>query len=146
MKKLCFHFLSLTMIVWVCTFATSCKEDPPPSKRGILIGKTWTAIKYEMDGVDVTDDRDECEIDNTTTFFDNGTYLDDAGAVLCDEGEPDTDGSWTFKANETVISMQPSGEPESDWNIQELTDNTFRVSQYNQFLQAELTITMAPVQ
>jgi hypothetical protein len=122
----------------------SCKDDDPVSKRGLLTGKTWIVVKYEIDGADVTDQREECEKDDSLIFFTDGTFTADIGEVKCDEFDEDSDGTWEFKANETIIGIQPAGEPNLDWNIQELTAGTFRISQYVDLLQAEVVIVLEP--
>ena len=124
---------------------SSCNDDDSaPSKRPLLAGKQWTTVYYEMDGEDITDDREACEEDNTTIFFTDGTFTDDIGTALCEESETDVQGTWEFKANETIISIRPAGESASDWNIVELTDSTLKISQYIQQLQAEVVVVMIP--
>lgn len=126
--------------------AASCSDDESaPSKRPLLVGKQWTTVYYEMDGEDITDDREACEEDNTTTFFADGTFTDNMGALLCEESETDVQGTWEFKANETIISIRPAGESASDWKIVELTDNTLKISQYIQQFQAEVIVVMIPL-
>jgi hypothetical protein len=138
------HLLSAGIVLTL--FTSSCKDDEAtPSKRPLLVGKQWTTVYYEMDGEDITDDREACEEDNTTTFFADGTFIDDIGNELCEEFETDVQGTWEFKANETIISIRPAGESASDWNIVELTDSTLKISQYIQQLQAEVVVVMTPL-
>jgi hypothetical protein len=66
------------------------------------------------------------------------------GELTCEEFETDVDGTWVFKANETIMSLRPSGETASDWKILVLTDETFRISQYVPLLEAEVVVEMAP--
>ncbi len=97
-----------------------------------------------MDGEDITDDREACEEDNTTTFFTDPTFTDDIGTALCEESETDVQGTWEFKANETIISIRAAGESASDWNIVDLTNSTLKISQYIQQFQAEVVVVMIP--
>lgn len=125
---------------------SSCKDDETtPSKRPLLVGQQWTTVRYEMDGKDITDDRDVCEVDNTTTFFGDGTFIDDIGDIPCEALETDVNGTWEFKANETIISLRPAGESAADWNLVELTNTTLKISRYIQPLQAVVVIVMEPV-
>jgi hypothetical protein len=102
-------------------------------------------VRYEMDGEDETDGREECETDNTTTFFADGTFIDAIGDMPCEELEKNTEGTWEFKANETIISIRPAGETASDWTILELTETTLRMSQYAKIIDAEIVVVMAPL-
>jgi hypothetical protein len=137
-----YGLLAATIIV---VLASACKDDDvAPSKRPRLLGKTWAVTVYEMDGVDVTDERESCETDNATIFFSDGTFKDDMGSELCEEFEADVEGTWVFKANETILSIHPSGESPSDWKIVELTENRLRLSQYVQMFQAEVGVVMEP--
>lgn len=139
-------FLSSRLLIFagiaLTLFTSSCKDDDAPSKRPLLVGKQWTTVYYEMNGEDMTDDREACEEDNTTTFLSDGTFTDDIGSDLCEESETDVQGTWEFKANETIISIRPAGESASDWSIVELTDSTLKISQYMQQLQAEVVVVM----
>jgi hypothetical protein len=145
MNSLILRLSGLLSVVMLVTLASCDKDDPATSKETFVFGKTWIVVKYELDGVDITDDRDECETDNTTTFNSDGTYKDAIGSLKCDEFETDTDGTWTFKANETILSIHPAGEDPSDWNILELSDKTMKLSQYVQMLGAEVVVVMAPL-
>jgi hypothetical protein len=130
----------------VTMLLSSCKDDESAtSKRPFLVGKQWTTVYYEMNGEDITDEREACEEDNTTTFFADGTFTDDIGTELCEEFETDVQGTWEFKANETIISIRPAGESASDWKVVELTDGTLKISQYIQQFQAEVVIVMIPL-
>lgn len=138
MKTALSVFLSLLTIVITGLFS-SCEEDSPPSKRPLLIGKSWTLVSYKIAGIDETE---ECQRDNSMTFFSDGTFLDDIGAAECEEFETNTEGSWSFKANETIIGLRPVGDVESDWTILELGEDRFSISQYVQLLDANVVVVM----
>jgi hypothetical protein len=121
----------------------SCGDDAAPSKAALLTGKLWTLVRYEVNG---TDETEECQIDDTMTFYSDGTFTSEVGGIPCDEFDTDNDGTWTFKANETIISLTPSGDVESDWKILDLTDTMLRISQHIEVLDAEVTIIMSPNQ
>jgi hypothetical protein len=138
--------LLVTAGLAIIILASSCQDDETaPSKRPLLVGKQWATIQYEMNGEDMTEDRDACEVDNTTTFFEDGTFIDDIGDIRCEEMEADVEGTWEFKGNETIISIRPAGESTSDWKIVELTSTTLKISQYIQQLQTEVVIVMKPI-
>jgi hypothetical protein len=121
----------------------SCGDDAAPSKTPLLVGKLWTFVRYEVNGADQTE---ECQTDDTMTFYSDGTFTNSVGDITCDEFDTDIDGTWTFKANETIISLTPSGDVESDWKILDLTDTMLRISQHIDVLDAEVTIIMSPNQ
>jgi hypothetical protein len=104
----------------------------------------WVVVQIKMNGVDITDDREDCETDNTMIFFEDGTFIADKGELRCDEFETDVEGTWRFKVNETMITIRPSGESALDWNIHELTGGTLRISQYMQPLNAKVEMIMIP--
>jgi hypothetical protein len=139
------RFSGIALAALVCVLVLSCKDhEAKPSVRPLLVGKTWVTVRFEMNGIDVTDaQQEECETDNTTTFFSDGTFIDDIGDVLCEEGEKNIEGAWSFKANETIISFRPAGETPSDWNIVQLTEGKLIISQYAQMLDAEIVVVMA---
>jgi hypothetical protein len=133
------------MFIMAVALVSSCQDDDPaPSKRPLLVGKSWIVVKTEMNGEDVTDEQEACVADNTMVFFSDGTFIEDIGELTCEESETDVDGTWSFKANETIISLRPSGETASDWKILVLTDETFTISQYVQLLGGEVVVEMAP--
>jgi hypothetical protein len=119
----------------------SCEDDAVPGKTPLLTGKLWTLVRHEVNG---TDETEECQTDDTMTFYSDGTFTSKVGDITCDEFDADNDGTWTFKANETIISLTPSGDVESDWKILELTDTMLRISQHIEVLDAEVTIIMSP--
>lgn len=138
-------FLVRLACLMLLIMATSCNEDESaPSKRPLLVGKAWAAVRYEMNGEDITDEWEECDLDNTTVFFDDGTFIDVVGDLTCDEFEADVEGTWQFKANETILSFKPAGESASDWKLLELTDNTLKISQYVPWFLADITVVMEP--
>ncbi|RAW02245.1 lipocalin-like domain-containing protein [Pseudochryseolinea flava] len=134
------------MLLTLAVVLASCKnDDPAPSKRPFLVGKTWIVVQYALNGEDQTEDRDECEFDNTTAFFNDGTYREDIGDIACEESENNVEGTWSFKANETIISFRPANENASDWKIEELSDDFLKISQYVPTVKAEVLIVMAPL-
>lgn len=126
--------------------AVACSEDSPAaSKRPLLADKTWVVVRYALDGEDVTGEREACEADDATTFHGDGTFVEAIGDIACDEWEEDTHGTWTFKANETLLSMQAAGEMASDWTVVALTADSLTISQYAAALKMEVVVVMAPL-
>lgn len=113
-----------------------------PDKNPLLIGKAWVTLSYEIDGEDV--ELEECDLDNSSVFFNDNTFVDDVGEIVCDEFDTNVEGTWQFKSNQTILSIKPAGEPAQDWQIVELTESTLKLSQYVEWLGGRLTITMEP--
>jgi hypothetical protein len=137
--KIVSRLAAVSIAVGAIISLSGCSDDTPPSKSPLLVDKTWEVSSYTINGSDAMED---CIADNTLLFFGDGTYQDNVGALTCEEDEEDTEGVWKFKANETIISLKPNGDLESDWNILELTGNTFTFSQYIDVLDSEVIVTM----
>lgn len=145
MNKTLLRNLSASLLVAATMTFSSCKDDEPtPSKMPLLIDKSWGMVKTEMNGIDVTEDIDECDTDNLLTFSEDGSFAEDLGDLRCDEFETDGDGTWKFKANNTVISIHRAGSDAEDWTIKELTETTFKISQYSSLIGGEVIVTMQP--
>jgi hypothetical protein len=140
MKIVLFRLMIVLITIATTLSFSSCDDDTPPSKSPLLVGKLWTLVSYEVNGVDVTE---ECQTDDETTFYSDGTFSSEIGDLTCDEFDEDTNGTWTFKANETILSLHPVNDVESDWEIFELTEGKLRISQYVDLLDAEVIVTMS---
>lgn len=134
----------IAVIAAVGVFGCNDEEMASPSKRPLLVDKTWATVSYEMGGEDITDEMEPCETDNTLIFFADGTFIQDYGDVTCDEFETNEEGVWNFKANESVLSMRLTGEAASDWKILELSATRLKISQFVQLFNAEIVVTMEP--
>ncbi len=91
---------------------SSCKKDDEPkiSKTELLAGKTsksWRQIAGKEDGEDYFSSYPTCYKDDLYVFNANKSFEWTEGATKCDPGDDqviDTD-TWTFKSNETVVSI-----------------------------------------
>lgn len=134
------------LLALCAALAISCSDDSPAaSKRPLLVGKTWQVVYYEINGRNVTDEREACETDDTTNFYTDGSLTDNIGGTPCEESDKDILGTWEFKANETILSLRPAGDTASDWNLVRLTENSLTLSQYAQALDLEIVVVMAPL-
>jgi hypothetical protein len=137
---------AFVLVALSAALAVGCGDDNPAvSKRPLLVDKTWVAVRYLLGGEDVTNERELCELDDATTFFADGTFIEDIGNVACEETEENTHGTWEFKANETILSMRATGETASDWNLVVLTEDSLKISQYAAALKMEIVVVMAPL-
>jgi hypothetical protein len=123
MKPLIKATVALTFIL----LALSCKDDDP-TKTEILTGKRWHVAKMEQNDVDILQ---ACERhDDYFIFIANNTFIDYAGQELCFDGEQDMFGDWSWKADETILTIQYLGDDPYDWEVLELTANDMRLKTY----------------
>src|SRR5689334_14857512 len=98
----------LTALAAACFSIAACKkdDDKPTSltPSQILVSHPWKKTVYKENGVSMT--IDPCELDNTLTFYSNGTQTMDRGAIKCGtETQTFTDG-WNLSAdNKTIIIL-----------------------------------------
>ena len=60
------------MIVFAAMLSfLSCGDDAAPGKTPLLAAKLWTLVRYEVNG---TDETEECQTDDTMTFYSDGTF------------------------------------------------------------------------
>ncbi|GEM_PF-2815221 len=94
-------------------------------------------------------------LDNSWTFFNDGSFLYDHGTVTEDESEcgdlVNLTGTWEFTSNETklkVIALYETGNPANEFDdvlfevdLVELTENQFKLSEIDQDTQIKYVIT-----
>jgi len=123
--------LQSTFLIAILAIAIfSCKkDDPKPSKTDLLAAKKWTAVKYELNGVDVTSDYlDACNADDYTQFTKNGTTTSYIGTIKCDDTDADETGTWQWKENETIFSVHYTNDDPEDFKLVELTATSLKLS------------------
>lgn len=111
MKK---HML---MLLVVATMIISCSKDDDNNGGGStvsgntskLCNKNWRLTSFLIDNVEYIGFLDSCELDDFTRFNTNNTYVNDEGGLKCDPLAPQTqNGVWSWKANETQLSIDTS--------------------------------------
>jgi hypothetical protein len=72
-----------------------------------------------------------CELDNTTTFYNNFTAIDDEGASKCSTTDPQsTTVNWAFNTGETSLILI-DGIDQYSYTIQILDNTTLRIQGVN---------------
>lgn len=131
MKTKFFAPLLLAAIISV----VSCKDDDEKkdsAKTSMLIEKEWTLIKIVRNADDVTDNElRECNDDDIMKFSSNGTFVESTGAVKCDEEEDNYPGTWSWKEDETVLTLTYTGGAPYDWTVKQLTSTTLEIENYD---------------
>jgi hypothetical protein len=98
--------LTLTILITSCTKEKIKSElilgdwqinaltvDPPQVVNNIIITNLYAQME-------------DCDKDNTLSFFDNKTYKADEGATNCDSLDPQNiSGNWMFLNNETELRL-----------------------------------------
>ncbi len=115
----------LTLLVVALIFSlSSCKDDkdeptPISAKTEFLTAKMWKISKLDFNGEDVSKYPEVEDVKSTKIKFDkNGTYKQTRTS-----GEEN--GKWKFTQNETHLLYGPSTSDQEDWEIVELTENSF---------------------
>jgi hypothetical protein len=146
MKKLIIAATVLLITTAGCSNDNSSKTgdskiDGTPSKVDLLTGKTWKpteatiepAIDMNGDGTANTElvasgEIPACQMDDTETYDDDGTYITDEGPTKCNESEEQSKtNKWVFNADSTEIITNP-GENETRVKILELTEDRLKGS------------------
>jgi hypothetical protein len=106
------------MLLVAATMIISCSKDDDNNNGGSstvsgntskLCNKNWKLTSVLLDNVEYIGFLDSCELDNFTRFNTNNTYVNDEGGLKCDPLAPQTqNGVWSWKANETQISIDTS--------------------------------------
>lgn len=116
----------LAALIAACLSFAACKKDnDKPSLQTpaqILVSHAWKKTVYKENGVSMT--IDPCELDNTLTFYSNGTQTMDRGTIKCGtETQTFTDG-WNLSAdNKTIIILSVVGSAD----LISIDDNQFVV-------------------
>ena len=110
---------SVIMIALLILVSISCKKDKKASNTDKLTGKWWINTAMTIDpaivigGTSITDlwgQIPPCSKDNLQKFETAGVYTMDEGATKCSGNDPQTTtGTWSFNADETIISTTTTG-------------------------------------
>jgi hypothetical protein len=104
MKKIIYFFASLMLFISSCT---KDKEVTETSKKDIAGVYTITGLSAKVGtaSVDVYDELNECQQNNTWDFEDDGTFLFGGVATsTCQDG--DFEGTWSLNGKTFTITTQ----------------------------------------
>lgn len=115
----------LLLIVLFAVFTACSKDDNNEPKE-----KTRTELLTQAPWKFINSGMSECALDDTWTFFVNGTMKQSNGSVKCNSGEPsEHSGTWGFKESEkqlfveVVLVEKESGNEVDTFNLTILTLN-----------------------
>lgn len=130
MKKI--NFLVLVLVA-LAVFIGCKKDSKDPDNATLIVGKSWKLTAYTEDGKDeLHSTYEDCELDNTQTYFTGGKLTMDEGAVKC-EGNPQTENfKWVIDGDKLTIS-QDGYALQLAATILELSDKTLKFSYKNPF-------------
>jgi hypothetical protein len=109
-----------------------CDKDDDDNPKVLLTGKQWKLTSwistppYEVEGQMISNVYTllpDCAHDDFYIFNTDGTMLKDEGVAKCNEYQPQTiSGSWLINSNQTILKITVQ-ESETDYVINELSDN-----------------------
>jgi hypothetical protein len=133
-KDMKLNKIYLSAFVIAATAISSCSKDDEPtmSKTELLTSHGWIASKAEIsyDGktYDITSSWfEECSTDNTITFSKTGGYSEDSGTDTCNGDEFEATGTWSWKSNETILSLVIDGDTE-DLTLMSIDSKNIKVN------------------
>jgi hypothetical protein len=110
MKKrtvIAFTFL-LSLSLYQCKKDDGHLPNPIPSREEMIAGKSSKSYKLTkeiINGQDVTNEQDPCELDDIIVFKTNHTWENHSGATKCDPNESDLLDSGIWELNKTKDSI-----------------------------------------
>lgn len=127
-------------VMLVLSLATACKdkkEEPTPKTPNELMAqKKWKltagTAKFSFLGqnmtVDMMQEMEDCEKDNTEKYELNGTFVNDEGATKCDANDPQTadSGKWSLAENNTKL-IRTNAEGTQTFDIITLDETTLKI-------------------
>jgi hypothetical protein len=118
----------------------ACKKEAEPTRTELLTGPTWIGTGLTISpglpvggGVVVTDLFNQVyqstDRDDIFKFNADGTYQNEEGATKTRPTDPDIieRGTWVFANDENVVALT-SGGSRTEWQLQELTSSSLRVT------------------
>ena len=135
------HVASLFFVAMITI--VSCKDDESVDKEKTLTSKDWKISKFEVFGQDVTDEyfTDDCLKDDYLTFVEDGTLIQHPGTDDCDGGAQEEEGTWSFKENKSVLSVQAASF-DVEGEIKKFTSSTIVISTYIDAIGFDVTVTL----
>ena len=139
MKNLSTYFVAALMGVAVMGCSKKKEETPAPSKTELLTNKNWiisaqtVSPGINIGGTTVTDlyaQSAACDKDDFVRFETPNVFKQDEGATKCSPSDPQTlTGTWSYNADQTIITVTPQGSTASSANVQDLTATSLKLSQ-----------------
>jgi VCBS repeat-containing protein len=135
------------LVAMMAVVVFACKDDDESPSKTSLLSKKWKVTKYEMAGIDVTEfySEGDCENDDYLEFKADGTFLEEVGAEACFSGDVDGSGTWAFKENESILTIDYADEDAEDFKVKQLDGSTMKLSITDDDFNQELTITFTKI-
>jgi hypothetical protein len=125
------NMIASLILVGFISLIVACgndKESEPQSAKELLVGK-WVLVSFKRNGVEELPD---CGRDNSITFRQDNTFTSDPGTDICNlsnfQDQPQTNGQWDLRNNDTTLVIIESQSSEGLANILELNSNRLRFS------------------
>ncbi len=135
--------LSALLFAGMFIFA-ACSSEDDKTKTELLTAQSWKTIHAYMEGADIMEALEECDKDDLSTFFEDGSYQFDEGATKCDPDNPQIfeEGTWSFNADETVMTLVSDG-ISTEFTLITLNESTLEYSYEDPFFGLEIRVVLA---
>lgn len=110
------------MLVFVFV-GTSCKKDDDKTTEDYLTAHDWKLVSLTYGGT--PEELTACDLDDITTFHEDGELHIDEGATKCDEADPqETTGTWSISSstNPETLTVSMDGDV-IEYDITEISDS-----------------------
>ncbi len=141
--KQTYRFLIFSLLSLAILFSSCSKDKEELSAKTELLTKSaWKMTAYTVEpGFPTFDDEgnitgstndifaflDDCEKDDTHMFNTDKSMITDEGMTKCESSDPQkTNGTWSFNADETSLTITEEGEPQLV-EILELTQSVLKI-------------------
>jgi hypothetical protein len=132
MEKVVMFLNAVILISSVVIYSSCSDDDVKKSKTDMLTRSSWKITKAEIKSAvgtfDVTSDYlADCEKDDITTYSSDGAVSIATGADDCDGDSKPESGTWSWKENETILSLSVDG-VEGNPKVEELTESIMKLN------------------
>jgi hypothetical protein len=140
-------FKSTTLTVLSALLLFSCSDSKPKiTNTWILTEKYWSIETIVENDVDITEsEKPECEFDDLFYFRKDGTFTDNKGQVQCPDDTGDVEGTWSWKDEEEILSIQYPDDEAIDWIVLEIKTTTLKLSNYSEHDETTRVITLRSI-
>ncbi|KUG06164.1 lipocalin family protein [Solirubrum puertoriconensis] len=148
----------LYLALGAASLLSACKKDKdkdeakPKTKTELLTDKSWMMTAQTVNpamrtnsGRVITDlyaEMDPCDQDDLLQFAKPDSYTLNESNIKCNPNGPQSfPGTWSFGNNESTLTLKLGNQAPNTYNIEEISDNTMRLTETGTSGGASYTIT-----
>lgn len=133
MKKVVMFLNAVILGSAVLIYSSCSDDDDKKSKTVLLTQHSWKITKAEIKSAvgtfDVTSDYlEDCDKDDITTYLSDGTLSITPGPNDCNGDAKTETGTWSWKENETILSISIDGGITGNPKLEELTESIMKLN------------------